>query len=214
MKAENLPAMSQMKTSRQFRTWARGILRLILNIAIAAAIAFALHTVLRGRSKSRTGDDIDIQLPSQGIVHPLSAIEVTESQEYFENATLWQVMLQDPTLQSFVHLNMPFLDMKRRLDDPSETYTIYAPINSAFEGPQRHPVDAPFFYYLFTSMNHIGAKNVSYEELKASTTVENLISHDMWYRNMQRISTKSRSGEMVLNHVAKYVGRPIVSNKK
>ena len=206
--------MSQKKTSRQFRKCARGIPRLILNTAIAATIAYALHTVFRGKLKSQEGNDPDLELPPQGAIQPLSAIEVTEPQKYAdENATLWQVMLQDPTLQRFLKLNMPFADLKRRLNDPSDVYTVYAPVNSAFEGPQRHPVDAPFFYYLFTSMNHIGAQNVSYEELKASTTVENLISHDMWYRNMQRISTKSKTGELVLNHVAKYVGQPIVRNK-
>ena len=196
--------------SRQYQRWTRGILRVILNIAIAAIIAFAIHTLLlRATTKSHVGDDLGLQIPSHGTVEPLS-----DTQNSDGNATLWEVMLQDPSLQRFVNFNMPFLPaIKGRLDNLDQTWTVYAPINSAFEGPQRHPVDAPIFYYIFTSMNHIGSSNVSYEELKASTTVENLMSHDMYFRNMQRISTKSRNGEMVLNHVANYVGRPLVRNK-
>ncbi|MCJ1264301.1 hypothetical protein MMC22_004172 [Lobaria immixta] len=199
-----------LRTSRQFQRWARGILRVTLNAALAVSIAFALHTLMRGKSKSWNGDGTGLKLPAHDSVEPLRPIEVAESQQHpVENATLWQVMLQDPTLQSFVSLNMPFSDIKDRLDNASEIFTIYAPINSAFEGPLRNPVDAPGFYYKFLSLNHMGPKNISYEELKASTTVENFINHDIFFKNLQRISTQGKNGEMTLNHVANYVGQPL-----
>ena len=201
------------RTSRQTRNWARGILRIALNTALAGCIAFALHILLRGKSKNWKGDNIALKLPPHDSVEPLSTIEVAESQQHSnENATLWQVMLQDPTLQSYVDFNKPFLDIIGHLDNASEIHTIYAPINSAFEGPQRHPVDAPVFYWKFLSLNHMGPKSVSYEELKASTTVENFLNHDIFFKNLQRISTKSKNGEMVFNHIANYVGQPLVRN--
>ena len=204
-----------LKTSRQFQRRARAILRVTLNAVLAASIAFALHATLRrGKSKSWDGNDIGLQLPPHDTVEPLSTVEVAKSQQDPDkNATLWQVMLQDPTLQGFVNLIMPFSDIKGHLEDASKIYTIYAPINSAFEGPLRHPVDAVQFYYKFVSLNHMGPNKVSYEELKASTTVENLMNHDIFFKNLQRISTKSKSGGMVLNHVANYVGRPLVSHE-
>jgi len=209
----NLQAMG-LRTSRQAQRWARGILRVTLNVLLAASIAFTLHILLRGKSKSWNGHDTGLQLPPHDTVEPLSTIEVAESQQHpDENATLWQVMLQDPTLQGYVNLNMPFGDIKGHLDNASEIYTVYAPINSAFEGPLRHPVDAPEFYYKFISLNHMGPNNVSFEEMKASTTVENFINHDIFFKNLQRISTKSKNGGMVLNHVANYVGRPLVRNE-
>ena len=214
-----------LRTSRQFDRWARSILRVALNVVIAACVALALHTLLRDKPKSEIGDDIGLRLPPEDTAEPLGAKEVADSlpQSTVEdaslqerpdgNATLWQVMLQDPTLQGYVNLNMPFSDIKGHLDNASEIYTIYAPINSAWEGPLRHPVDAPDFYWKFLSLNHMGPKNVSYEELKASMTVENFLNHDIFFKNLQRISTKSRSGDMVLNHVAKYVGQPLVRNE-
>ena len=201
------------RTSRQTRNWVRGILRLTLNAALAACIAFALHALLRGKSNNWKEDDLALELPPHDSVEPLSTVEVAESQQHSnENATLWQVMLQDPTLQGYVNFNMPFLDIKGHLDNASEIYTIYAPINSAFEGPQRHPVDAPDFYWKFLSLNHMGPKNISYEDLKASTTVENFLNHDIYFKNLQRISTKGKNGEMLFNHVANYVGQPLVRN--
>ena len=203
------------RTSRQFQRRARAILRVTLNIVLAASIAFALHATLRrGTSKSWNGDGIGLQFPPHDTVEPLSTIDVAESQQHPDkNATLWQVMLQDSTLQGYVDFIVPFSDIKNHLENASEIYTIYAPINSAFEGPLRHPVDAPQFYYKFLSLNHMGPNNVSYEELKASTTVENFMNHDIFFKNLQRISTKSKNGGMVLNHVANYVGRPLVSHE-
>ena len=203
-----------LKTSRQVQKWVRGILRVALNVVIAASIAFALNTLLRGKSRRPNGDATSLHLPTHDTVEPWSTVEAVESQQHpNENATLWQVMLQDPTLQGYVNLNMPFADIKGHLDNASEIYTVYAPINSAFEAPQRHPVDAIEFYYKFISLNHMGPDNVSYEDIKASTTVENFINHDAYFKNLQRISTKSKDGKLVLNHVANYVGRPLVRNE-
>lgn len=202
------------KTSRQFRQWSLSILRLTLNAALAASIAFILHTLLRGRWRSENGIDIDFQLQPHVTLEPLRTIEVEDSAPHLnENATLWQVMLEDPSLQRYIDLNMPFSDIKGRLDNASEICTVYAPIDSAFEGPLRHPVDPPVFYHKFIRLNHIGPNNVSYEDLKASTTVENFMNHDVYFKNLQRISTKSKNGSMVMNHVANYVGRPLVRSQ-
>ena len=197
-----------LNTSRQFHRWARVILRVAINIGIAACIAFALHALLRNKSKSSTGDD---QSSLQDPIEPLDTGRIANPQAHTdEHATLWQMMLQDPSLEGYVNLNTPFSDIKDHLDNASEIYTIYAPINSAFEGPLRHPVDPPVFYHKFFSLNHMGPGNVSYEELQASTTVQNFLNHDIFFKNLQRISTKGKDGKTVLNHVASYVGRPLV----
>ena len=210
---ENLQAMG-LRTSRQIQRWRRGVLRVSINITLAAFVAFVVHTLTQGKSKSWSGGSIENQLLPHGTAEIQSTIEVVKpQQDLLENATLWKMMLGDPTLQEFVNLNMPFQDIQANLDDANQIYTIYAPIDSAFQAPLRNPVDAPDFYYKFLSLNHMGPNNVSYEELAASTTVENFLNHDMFFKNLQRISTKSKNGEMKFNHVANYVGHPLVRNR-
>ena len=201
-----------LKTSRQFRRWSRGVLRVALrvtfNAVLASVVAFILHDLLRGRSSKI------FQLPFHDTIETSHTNQVEEALlRQDENATIWQVMLQDPSLQRFVDLNMPFSDIKGHLDNASEIYTVYAPIDSAFEGPLRHPVDPPNFYAKFFSLNHMGPGKVSHEDLQASTTVANSLNHDVYFKNLQRISTKSKQGSMVVNHVANYVGRPLVSSR-
>ena len=186
-----------------------------MNVVLATSIALVLHTLFRSRPKSENEIDGDFQLGLHGTVGRPSTIEVEDlPPQSDENATLWQVMLQDPSLQGYVNLNMPFSDIQGHLDNASEIYTVYAPINSAFEGSLRHPVDPPDFYYKFISLNHMGPNNVSYDDLKASTTIGNFINHDIYFKNLQRISTKSKNGSVVMNHVANYVGRPLVGSSK
>ena len=208
-----------LRISRQFHRWVRDVLRIILNAALAVSIAFALHSLLQGKSKSWNGDDTGLQLPPHNTVAPPSTTEVVELQQDFnENVTTWQAILQDPSLRNFVDLVgrcMPMANIARNLDNPNKTYTIYAPINSAFEGPLRHPVDVESvpFYYLYFTLNHMGPGSVSYEDLKASSTVENSINHDAYFKNLQRISTKGKDGGLLFNHIANYVGRPLVRNE-
>lgn len=203
------------KISHRFRRWSHNVLRVALNVILATFIALVLHTLFRGRPKGEKDIDGDFQLKLHDTIGRPSTIEVDNlSPQSNENATLWQVMLQDSSLQGYVTLNMPFSDIQGHLDNASEIYTVYAPINSAFEGSLQHPVDPPDFYYKFMSLNHMGPGNVSYEDLKASTTIENFINHDIYFKNLQRISTKNQNGSMVMNHVANYVGRPLVGSSK
>ena len=180
------------------RTLAR-IFRIAL---IGVVLAYALQEYLyRRQYYVKSHNSIQLNDPpkdAQDIVH-----------ESDENATIWRLMVEDPTISQYVKLNEQFKDIRGRLDNANEMYTLYVPIDSAFEN-QTYPVDAPDFYWKFLSLNHMGPGAVSHEVLIASSTVKNFINHDIYFKYLQRLSVKDKDGDLIFNHVGKYVGKEIV----
>lgn len=171
---------------------------------LVATIAFALQSYLRGKQDPFESEEL-------GTGHQDHHVESQHDHLPNPSATLWELMVNDHTISEYVKLNKPFDDITGHLGNASEMYTIYAPIDSAFEN-QTYPVDAPGFYWKFLSLNHMGADAVSYEDLVSSTTVSNFINHDIYFKYLQRISTKDKKGNLVFNHVGEYVGKEVVSD--
>ncbi|ORY10496.1 fasciclin domain family protein [Clohesyomyces aquaticus] len=183
----------------------RTLTKLFRFAIVGVVLAIALQTYLRQRQEYfYSGNDIVKHIPTE------NRHETFQEPEENSNATLWQLMLQDPTITEFVKLNTPFGDINGPLDDPSQIWTLYVPIDSAYKDAL-HPTDAPPFYWKFLSLNHFGSGAVSYDDMLASTTttVESRIPHDIFFNYRQRISVKNQKGEIAFNHVGKYVGKQL-----
>ena len=180
----------------------RTLARIFRVALIGVVFAYALQEYLyRRQYYVKSHNSIQLNDPiedGQDIVH-----------ESDENATIWRLMVQDPTISRYMKLNEQFEDIRGHLDNASEIYTLYVPIDSAFEN-QTYPVDAPDFYWKFLSLNHMGPGAVSREDLIASSTVKNFINHDIYFKYLQRLSVKDKDGDLIFNHVGKYVGKEIV----
>ena len=168
--------------------------------------AYALQSYLRGTQWMLNSQELGNQ--GQEIHDTTAENEVGST----TNVTVWEILKNDPTISKFYKLNEPMDIIYKWLDNPKHIFTIYAPIDSAWDN-QTFPSEAPDFYWSFLSLHHMASGWTSYADLAASTTMHNRIVLDIFQKYRQRYTVKDKNGDMLFNRKAKYVGKESVSSR-
>ncbi|KAK5988364.1 Aurofusarin biosynthesis cluster protein S [Cladobotryum mycophilum] len=117
-----------------------------------------------------------------------------------ENATVWDIIRNDERISRFADVVGMFDDIVGGLKAPKAKFTIYAPVNEAFER-EFFPFDLPWFYWKFLAGYHMGPGPVPEKALHSTGTVSSFVNADIFFTYKQRISTQQHSsGQITLNH--------------
>ncbi|KAH6960182.1 FAS1 domain-containing protein [Fusarium avenaceum] len=128
------------------------------------------------------------------------ATKVHES-PYETNLTVWEVLNKDERVSKFVEIVSKLPDIVRGLSAPQARFTVYAPVNEAFDSFY-FPPDPPPFFNLFIAGCHMGPGPVSAERLHTLGTVPSFVNGDIFFTYKQRISIQHTSNGLGLNHAA------------
>ncbi|WZH40771.1 FAS1 domain-containing protein [Fusarium acuminatum] len=120
---------------------------------------------------------------------------------YETNLTVWEVLNKDERVSKFVEIVSKLPDIVRGLSAPQARFTVYAPINEAFDSFY-FPPDPPPFFSLFIAGCHMGPGPVSAERLQTLGTVPSFVNGDIFFTYKQRISVQQTRDGLKLNHAA------------
>jgi uncharacterized surface protein with fasciclin (FAS1) repeats len=126
--------------------------------------------------------------------------------------TLWELLRADPRVSRFADVVGELPDIVRGLSAPPAKFTVYAPVNEAFDSFY-FPPDPPPFFGLFLAGYHMGPGFVSAEQLASAGTVASFVNGDIFFDYKQRISVQHNPKGMTFNHEADYIppdGAPLV----
>ncbi|RGP64458.1 fasciclin domain family [Fusarium longipes] len=121
---------------------------------------------------------------------------------YKTNLTVWEVLSNDDRVSKFVEIIGTLPDIVRGLSAPQARFTVYAPVNEAFDS-FFFPPDPPPFFNLFIAGCHMGPGPVPEERLPILGTVSSFVNGDIFFTYKQRISVQKDSNGLTLNHVAR-----------
>lgn len=122
------------------------------------------------------------------------------------NLTIWEVLSNDERVSRFAKIIGELPDIVRGLSAPQAQFTVYAPVNEAFESFY-FPPDPPPFFGLFIAGYHMGPGPVPAEHLGSIGTVSSFVNGDIFFDYKQRISVQRTGKDITLNHEAKYIPR-------
>ncbi|KAK7456850.1 hypothetical protein CaCOL14_010750 [Colletotrichum acutatum] len=122
------------------------------------------------------------------------------------NLTIWKVLSNDERVSRFAKIIGELPDIVRGLSAPQAQFTVYAPVNEAFESFY-FPPDPPPFFGLFIAGYHMGPGPVPVEHLRSVGTVSSFVNGDIFFDYKQRISVQHTSTGITFNHEAKYIPR-------
>lgn len=117
------------------------------------------------------------------------------------NLTVWEVLSNDERVSKFVEIVGKLPDIVRGLSAPQARFTVYAPVNEAFDSFY-FPPDPPPFFGLFIAGCHMGPGPVPAERLPTMGTVSSFVNGDIFFTYKQRISVQQDRDVVTLNHVA------------
>ncbi|KAL6921179.1 hypothetical protein FSST1_005205 [Fusarium sambucinum] len=118
------------------------------------------------------------------------------------NLTVWDVLSNDDRVSKFVEIVGKLPDIVRGLSAPQARFTVYAPVNEAFDSFY-FPPDPPPFFGLFIAGCHMGPGPVPAERLPTMGTVSSFVNGDIFFTYKQRISVQQDSSGLTLNHAAR-----------
>ncbi|KXH68536.1 hypothetical protein CSAL01_02193 [Colletotrichum salicis] len=122
------------------------------------------------------------------------------------NLTIWEILSNDERVSRFAKIIGELPDIVRGLSAPQAQFTVYAPVNEAFESFY-FPPDPPPFFGLFIAGYHMGPGPVPAEHLESVGTVSSFVNGDIFFDYKQRISVQHTGKDITFNHEAKYVTR-------
>lgn len=147
-------------------------------------------------SKLRSSEESEVPLPDQ-----VSAITPTDHES---NLTVWDILSNDASVSRFARIVGELPDIVRGLSAPQAKFTVYAPVNEAFESFY-FPPDPPPFFGLFLAGYHMGPGPVPAERLSSAGTVSSFVNGDIFFTYKQRISIQQNGNKITLNHEAEYL---------
>ncbi|CAJ2509010.1 Uu.00g140360.m01.CDS01 [Anthostomella pinea] len=119
-----------------------------------------------------------------------------------QSMTVWDVLQRDERVSKFADIVGMFDDIVLGLSTPQAKFTVYAPVNEAFDD-MFFPPDLPWFYWKFLAGYHMGPGSLSEADLKSQSTISSFVNADVFFTYKQRISVQERSlGRVGLNHAA------------
>ncbi|SPJ88299.1 uncharacterized protein FTOL_12554 [Fusarium torulosum] len=121
---------------------------------------------------------------------------------YETNLTIWEILNKDDRVSKFVEIVGKLPDIVRGLSAPQARFTVYAPVNEAFDSFY-FPPDPPPFFNLFIAGCHMGPGPISAERLQTLGTVPSFVNGDIFFTYKQRISVQQTSNGLMLNHAAR-----------
>jgi uncharacterized surface protein with fasciclin (FAS1) repeats len=108
----------------------------------------------------------------------------------------------DDRVSKFVEIVGKLPDIVRGLSAPQARFTVYAPVNEAFDSFY-FPPDPPPFFGLFIAGCHMGPGPVPAERLPTMGTVSSFVNGDIFFTYKQRISVHQDSNGLTLNQAAR-----------
>ncbi|KAI5456763.1 FAS1 domain-containing protein [Mariannaea sp. PMI_226] len=133
---------------------------------------------------------------------PILPPEIDHESE--SNRTIWDILSNDESVSRFAQIVGELPDIVRGLSAPQARFTVYAPVNEAFESFY-FPPDPPPFFGLFLAGYHMGPGWVPAEQLRSTGTVSSFVNGDIFFTYKQRISVQHNGDGMTLNHEAEYL---------
>ncbi|KAM0543228.1 hypothetical protein ACHAO7_009528 [Fusarium culmorum] len=118
------------------------------------------------------------------------------------NLTVWEVLSNDDRVSKFVDVIGKLPDIVRGLSAPQARFTVYAPVNEAFDSFY-FPPDPPPFFGLFIAGCHMGPGPVPAERLPSMGTVSSFVNGDIFFTYKQRISVQKDKSGLILNRAAR-----------
>ncbi|KAF4989104.1 hypothetical protein FGRMN_9346 [Fusarium graminum] len=121
--------------------------------------------------------------------------------QFEAHLTVWEILNRDDRVSRFVEIVSKLPDIVRGLSAPQAHFTVYAPVNEAFDSFY-FPPDPPPFFNLFIAGCHMGPGPVSAERLATLGTVSSFVNGDIFFTYKQRISVQHTLDGLMLNHAA------------
>ncbi|KAF4975329.1 hypothetical protein FZEAL_7862 [Fusarium zealandicum] len=122
------------------------------------------------------------------------------------NQTIWEILSKDESVSRFTQIVGELPNIVKALSTPQARFTIYAPVNEAFDSFY-FPPDPPPFFGLFIAGCHMGPELVPAERLRSMSTVTSFVNGDIFFTYKQRISVQQYGGQIRLNHEAEVLPR-------
>lgn len=135
---------------------------------------------------------------------PLPSKLSTQEDHHEANLTIWEILSNDESVSQFAEIVGKLPDIVRGLSAAQAHFTIYAPVNEAFDSFY-FPPDPPPFFGLFIAGCHMGPGLVSAERLPSMSTVPSFVNGDIFFTYKQRISVQQVEGELALGHQARFL---------
>ncbi|OBS28394.1 hypothetical protein FPOA_02332 [Fusarium poae] len=127
---------------------------------------------------------------------------VSNEDHHETNLTVWEVLSNDDRVSKFVEIVGKLPDIVRGLSAPQARFTVYAPVNEAFDSFY-FPPDPPPFFGLFIAGCHMGPGPIPAERLPTMGTVSSFVNGDIFFTYKQRISVQKEGNGLTLNHAAR-----------
>lgn len=118
--------------------------------------------------------------------------------------TVWDLIRSDRNLTRFTALLSEFDDIVGGLQAPKANFTVYAPVDEAFE-QEVFPHDLPWFFWKFLVGYHMGPGGLSTTALNGQNTVPSFVNADIFFKNRQRISVQGTAEAISLNYRASLI---------
>ncbi|RJE19617.1 fasciclin domain family protein, partial [Aspergillus sclerotialis] len=134
---------------------------------------------------------------------PSSLVGDTESPDT-SSLTVWDVIQNERNLTKFASLIGEFDDIVESLRASQESFTLYAPLDGAFE-QETFPYDLPWFYWKFLVGYHMSPGAWSALALPTQNTVSSFVNADIYFKNRQRISVQAGIKRTSLNYRANVI---------
>lgn len=132
-------------------------------------------------------------------------IQTTKTFTYDQNSTILDILQNDDRVSRFAEVVGQLPDIARGLAAPQAKFTLYVPVNEAFDD-FFFPPDPPPFYNLFLAGYHMGPGPV--QSLSSRSTVTSFVNGDIFFDYKQRISIQHYGDKTTLNHEAKLLSPP------
>ncbi|KAF5007924.1 hypothetical protein FDECE_5840 [Fusarium decemcellulare] len=132
----------------------------------------------------------------------LSSVSSAPEVAHETNLTIWEVLSNDESVSRFVEIVSNLPDIVRGLSAPQARFTVYAPVNEAFDSFY-FPPDPPPFFGLFIAGCHMGPGPLPAERLPSRSTVSSFVNGDIFFTYKQRISVQQTGDGLTLNHEAR-----------
>ncbi|KAB5536175.1 FAS1 domain-containing protein [Coniochaeta sp. 2T2.1] len=176
-------------------------------LAVLISVPFLVQFLVSRWTRAPPGEQISVN-SQHNKPHVPSADPET-------NVTLWELLRADARVSRFADVIGELPDIVRGLSAPKAKFTVYAPVNEAFDSFY-FPPDPPPFFGLFLAGYHMGPGFVPADRLASVGTVSSFVNGDIFFDYKQRISVQHNpDGTTTFNHEADYIpptdGAPLVA---